>query len=681
MPSLFKTPVSALSGVGAKRAEQFEKLGISSVGELIQFYPRAYEDWSEITKIADITEEGTYCVKAVVGSAVSNTMLAGGRFICKTTVYDDTGTVKLVFFNNKYISRMLAYGAEYFFYGKITFDSYGSQMVAPAFSPARQGPHIHPVYRSTAGLNSKTIEGAVQKSLKMLPETVGDPLPEGIRKKFDLCGLRKAIEDIHFPKTTADLEHARRRLVTEELVVLNLGMRSLRDHSRTLSGVKIHEDFSAQFEELLPFELTGAQKRAVADCVNDMLSKPSQMNRLVQGDVGSGKTAVAASVCFTVIKNGFQAAFMAPTEILAAQHFETFQKLLEGTGVTVGLLTGSLRESEKKRVRSGLADGTIQLVIGTHALITDKTDFNNLGLAVTDEQHRFGVAQRAKLLSKGDNPHLLVMSATPIPRTLGLIIFGDLDISVIDELPPNRKPVRTVLLPASGRGRIYKFIREEVSRGRQAYIVCPLVEEGELEGVASAEEYAAELMLKHFPDIPVGVVHGKLKPAEKDAVMDGFAKNEYKILVATTVIEVGVDVPNASVMLIENAERFGLSQLHQLRGRVGRGEAQSFCVMISDRMNQVTRQRLEVMCSTNDGFKIADEDLKMRGPGDFFGERQHGLPQLAIADFADTKSLELSQKIADEIMFRYKDLRSDELRLLNAEIDRLFSRGGHNTMN
>ena len=381
MPSLFKTPVSALSGVGPKRAEQFEKLGISSVGELIQFYPRAYEDWSEVTPIADITEEGTYCVKAVVGSAVSNTMLAGGRFICKTTVYDDTGTVKLVFFNNKYISQMLAYGAEYFFYGKITFDSYGSQMVAPAFSPARQGPHIHPVYRSTAGLNSKTIEGAVQKSLKMLPETVGDPLPEGIRKKFDLCGLRKAIEDIHFPKTTADLEYARRRLVTEELVVLNLGMRSLRDHSRTLSGVKIHEDFSAQFEELLPFELTGAQKRAIADCVNDMLSKPSQMNRLVQGDVGSGKTAVAASVCFTVIKNGFQAAFMAPTEILAAQHYETFQKLLEGTGVTVGLLTGSLRESEKKRVRSGLADGTIQLVIGTHALITDKTEFNNLGLA------------------------------------------------------------------------------------------------------------------------------------------------------------------------------------------------------------------------------------------------------------------------------------------------------------
>ena len=502
-----------------------------------------------------------------------------------------------------------------------------------------------------------------------------------MRRHFDLCGLKQALLDIHFPRTSEALDQARRRLVTEELVVLNLGMRGLREHSRTISGVKIRSDCSAEFEKLLPFALTGAQKRAISDCVNDMLTKNAQMNRLVQGDVGSGKTAVAASVCYTVMKNGFQAAFMAPTEILARQHFETFSKLLAGTSMSVALLTGALRESEKKRVRQGLADGSIDLVIGTHALITDKTEFDNLGLAVTDEQHRFGVAQRAKLLSKGDNPHLLVMSATPIPRTLGLIIFGDLDISVIDELPPNRKPVRTVLMGSSQHGRIYGFIREEVGKGRQAYIVCPLVEEGETDGVASAEEYAAELMLREFPDIPVGLVHGKLRPDEKERVMTAFAAGEYKILVATTVIEVGVDVPNASVMLIENAERFGLSQLHQLRGRVGRGEAQSFCVLISDRLSAVTRQRLEVMCSTNDGFRIADEDLKMRGPGDFFGERQHGLPQLAIADFADTKSLELSQKIADYIIYVYKDLRNDELRLLNAEIDRLFDRGGHNTMN
>ena len=673
--------MTVLSGVGSKRAEQFEKLGVCSVGELINFYPRAYEDWTSVTAIADITEEGVYCVKARLATSISDAMIGGGRILSKGSISDDTGTLKVVFFNNRYISRMLAYGGEYFFYGKITFDGYGAQMVSPTFSAARDGVGIHPVYRSTAGLPSKTIANAVRNALKMLPETVGDPLPEQVRRHFDLCGLRQALCDIHFPKNSAALERARQRLVAEELVVLNLGMRSLRDHSRTISGVKIQRDCSADFEKLLPFSLTGAQKRAIADCVHDMLEKKSQMNRLVQGDVGSGKTAVAASVCYTVIQNGFQAAFMAPTEILAKQHYETFSKLLSGTGVTVALLTGALKESEKKRVREGLADGTVQLVIGTHALITDKTTFHNLGVAVTDEQHRFGVAQRAKLLSKGDNPHLLVMSATPIPRTLGLIIFGDLDISVIDELPPNRKPVRTVLMSGSQRGRIYNFIREEVGEGRQAYIVCPLVEEGETDGVASAEEYAAELMLRAFSDIPVGLVHGKLKPDEKERVMGAFASGEYKILVATTVIEVGVDVPNASVMVIENAERFGLSQLHQLRGRVGRGEAQSFCVLISDHLNAATKQRLEVMCATNDGFVIADEDLKMRGPGDFFGERQHGLPQLAIADFAETRSLELSQKIAEYILFIYKDLRNEELRLLNAEIDRLFDRGGHNTMN
>ena len=412
-----------------------------------------------------------------------------------------------------------------------------------------------------------------------------------------------------------------------------------------------------------------------------MVTKTSPMNRLIQGDVGSGKTAVAASVCYSVIKNGYQAAFMAPTEVLARQHYSTFSKLFENSDIKTALLTGSLKESEKKKIRQSLADGEIDLVIGTHALITDNTEFFNLGIAVTDEQHRFGVAQRAKLLGKGQNPHLLVMSATPIPRTLGLIVFGDLDISVIDELPPSRKPIKTVLMNTSQRARIYNFIRSEISAGRQAYIVCPLVEEGELDNVAAAEEYAAELMLKQFSDIPVGIVHGHMKADEKEAVMSKFVANEYSLLVATTVIEVGVDVPNASVIVIENAERFGLSQLHQLRGRVGRGKFQSYCILVSDNSSAITRQRLEVMCLTNDGFKIADEDLKMRGPGDFFGERQHGLPQLSIADFADTKSLELSQKIADYIMFTYKDIRSDELRPLKAEIVKLFEQGGHNTLN
>ena len=674
-------PISSLAGIGPKRAEQFQKLGVNSVGELITFYPRAYEDWSNVEKIENITESGTYCVKAVLAAPISDARISGGKILSKGSVYDDTGSLQIVFFNNRYISSMLTYGIEYFFYGKINFDKYGSQMVAPTFSPVSEGARLHPIYRQTAGLNGKTIYNAVKQSLKLLPPVVNDPLPEQVRNAFGLMGLREALFGIHTPKDNDELESARKRLVTEELVVLNLGMKNLRAHSRGVSTVKIKDDYSKEFATYLPFELTNAQNRAIADCVADIKTKSAPMNRLVQGDVGSGKTAVAASVCYTVIKNGYQAAFMAPTEILARQHFETFKKLLENTGIRVELLTGALKESEKKRVRAELESGEIDLVIGTHALITDKTDFYNLGIAVTDEQHRFGVAQRAKLLSKGKNPHLLVMSATPIPRTLGLIIFGDLDISIIDELPPSRKPVRTVLFNSTQRDRVYGFIKKEIAAGRQAYIVCPLVEEGELDDVASAEEYAAELMLKQFSDIPVGVVHGQMKSDEKEAVMSKFAANELKLLVATTVIEVGVDVPNASVMVIENAERFGLSQLHQLRGRVGRGDVQSYCVLISDHQNELTRQRLEVMCATNDGFKIADEDLRMRGPGDFFGQRQHGLPQLAIADFADTKSLELSQKIVDYILFTYKDTRCDELKLLNAEIERLFERGGQNTLN
>ena len=681
MASLYKTPLTSLKGVGAKRAELFEKLGVHSVGELLYFYPRAYEDWTTVEKIENCQEGGTYCIRAVLGTAVSDAMLPGGRIISKATVYDDTGTLKMVWFNNRYISQMLAYGGEYFFYGKITTDNFGAQMLSPTFASVAKGAVIHPIYRTTAGLFTKNISSAVEQALALLPEEVNDPIPAPIRKKYRLCGLKKALSDIHFPKTRGELEDARRRLVTEELLVLNLGMRHLKGSSRGVSGAKVERDCSAAFEKLLPFRLTGAQQRAIADCVRDITSHGAPMNRLVQGDVGSGKTAVAASVCYTIAENGFQAAFMAPTEILAKQHYDTLSALLENTGLHVALLTGSLKESEKKRIREALADGTVDLVIGTHALIADKTVFHNLGLAVTDEQHRFGVAQRAALLGKGHNPHLMVMSATPIPRTLGLIIFGDLDISVIDELPPSRKPVKTAWRGTADRGKIYQFIKQEIAQGRQAFIVCPLIEEGELDNVASAEEYAANLMLHDFADIPVAVVHGKTKADEKERIMADFAANRYSLLVSTTVIEVGVDVPNASVMMIENAERFGLSQLHQLRGRVGRGQFQSYCILISDNRSPDTAERLRVMCSTNDGFKIADEDLKMRGPGDFFGERQHGLPQLAIADFADAKSLELSQKIADDILATYRDLRSDELRLLKAEVDRLFARGGQNTLN
>ena len=681
MASLYKISVSNLGGIGNKRAELFAKLGINSIGDLLNFYPRSYEDWNLVEKIENLEYGTTVCIRATLATSVNDARISGGRIISKAMVFDDTGSLQIVFFNNRYISSMLKSGTEYLFYGKVTADSYGAQMVAPTFSAVQDATAIYPVYKQAAGLPSKNIAKAVKLALAMLPNTIKDPFPQQVREIFDLCDLRTALQNIHFPKDHEALERARKRLIIEELVVLNLGMRYLQESNRGMSGVKINIDYSNDFERLLPFEMTDAQKRAVSDCIKDMNQKHTPMNRLVQGDVGSGKTAVAASVCYTVVKNGFQAAFMAPTEILARQHYETFCKLFENTDIKVGLLTGSLKESEKKKVRQKLADGEINLIIGTHALITDKTEFKNLGLAVTDEQHRFGVAQRSKLLGKGENPHLLVMSATPIPRTLGLIIFGDLDISVIDELPPSRKPVKTVWFRSNQRDRVYNFIRIEVASGRQAYIVCPLVEEGELDDIAAAEEYAAELMLREFADIPVGLVHGQMKSDEKEKVMQKFVSGDYSILVSTTVIEVGVDVPNASVIMIENAERFGLSQLHQLRGRVGRGQFQSYCILISDKSGQPTKERLEVMCSTNDGFKIADEDLRMRGPGDFFGERQHGLPQMAIADFADTKSLELSQKISDYILFTYKDIRNEELRALKGEIDRLFNRGGHNSLN
>lgn len=680
MASLYKLPIDKLNGVGKKKAELFNKLGVYSVGDLLEFYPRSYEDWSNTVKIEDLQNGDIACIKATLGTHISDGFI-GNKIISKGTVYDDTGMLQIVFFNNRYISSMLHAGEEYFFYGKVTFDYNTFKIISPTFSPITESSTIKPIYKQTQGLTSKVVSNSVRQALMLLPQQINDTLPEHIREKYGLCDLRFAIQNIHFPNDRKSLDEARKRLIVEELLVLNLGMRSLKSYSREKSGVKITEDFSEEFKTLLPFKFTNSQSKVVCECIEDLKTKLTPMNRLVQGDVGSGKTAVAAAVCYTVIKNGYQAAFMAPTEILARQHYKTFSNLLENTGLKVALLTGALKESEKKKIRKQLADGEINLVIGTHALITDKTEFSKLGLVVTDEQHRFGVAQRATLLSKGDNPHLLVMSATPIPRTLGLVIFGDLDISIIDELPPSRKPVKTMMIKTTKRKSCYEFIRKEIKEGRQAYIVCPLVEEGELENVASAEKYAAELMQSEFNDISVGVVHGHMKSAEKDEVMRKFSENEISLLVATTVIEVGVDVPNATIMVIENAERFGLSQLHQLRGRVGRGENQSYCILISNKTNEETITRLNIMCKTNDGFKVADEDLKLRGPGDFFGERQHGLPQMAIADFADTKSLELSQKIAEYVMFYYKDLRNDEIRLLNAKVNRLFNSNAKNFLN
>lgn len=674
--SLYEVPVTKIKGIGEKKAALFKKLGVTSVGDLISYYPRAYDNWSAITPISEVQHGERVVIRARLAAAVSTVRISGGRLMSKATVCDDSGYMNLVFFNNKYIDSMLRYGEEYCFMGKVQREKYGYQMLSPEFTSPKSGDAITPVYNLTAGLNNRVVMKAVKEALSMLPEVIRDPLPYDVLTRYDLCPLSYALQNIHFPADIPAMERARRRLVFEELLVLNLGMRLMKSRSREHTSITMPTNYTHELIEKLPFTLTGAQQRAVTDCVNDMMNKTSPMNRLIQGDVGSGKTAVCAAVCYNCVKNGYQAAFMAPTEILAQQHFETFSKMFDGTGIRIELLTGSMTAANKRKARERIEAGESDIVIGTHTLVSESTVFAKLGCAITDEQHRFGVAQRSRLAEKGEHPHILVLSATPIPRTLGLIIYGDLDITVIDELPPGRTEVQTLYIRSDKRDRALEFIRRQVDEGRQAYIVCPLVEEGDDAELQSATDYAAELMLGAFRNYPVGILHGKMKPKDKETVMSQFSLNELSILVSTTVVEVGVDVKNATVMMIENAERFGLSTLHQLRGRVGRGEHKSYCILVSDHSGDNTEQRLSTMCRTNNGFEIADMDLKLRGPGDFFGNRQHGLPQLAIADFSDTQTLAQSQEAAEFLLDISPDLSNDATRALRAEVRRLFATTG-----
>ncbi len=678
--SLYDMPITELKGVGKTRARLFAKLNIDSVGKLLRFYPRTYSDWGDVTPISQVINGEKALIKATVCTAVNTTRISGGRIMSKVSVCDDSGVIELVFFNNRFISSMLQYSNEYCFYGKVSRDKYGFSMTSPEFKKAQMVEKITPVYNLTSGLTNRVVISAVKQAIELLPDTMVDPLPYEILKRYDLCTLRFALTNIHFPKDALSLEKARKRLVFEEFLVLNLGLRLLKNRKLEETSCKMSVDYSDEFIKTLPYKLTNAQKNAIVDCVNDMKNKKSPMNRLVQGDVGSGKTVVAAAVCYNAAKNGYQSAFMVPTEILAQQHFENLSNMFDGFDVNIGLLVGSMTKSQKDKVRSQLENGQIDIIIGTHALITDATKFKKLGCAITDEQHRFGVSQRSKLAQKGEQPHVLVLSATPIPRTLGLIIYGDLDITCIDELPPGRQSVQTMFINTDRRKKALSFIKQEIDRGRQAYIVCPLVEEGELD-LQSAENYAAELMLNEFSDYAVGILHGKMKSKDKEEVMTQFASGEISVLVATTVVEVGVDVKNASVMMIENAERFGLSQLHQLRGRVGRGEHKSYCILVSDNKGEDTKKRLETMCRTNNGFEIADEDLKLRGPGDFFGSRQHGLPQLDIADFSDMESLRQTQSAASYIMDISPDLSDREFRGLKAMIKLLFKSLDNSSMN
>ncbi|MDO4271319.1 MAG: ATP-dependent DNA helicase RecG, partial [Eubacteriales bacterium] len=634
MPALDDS-VQFVKGVGPKKCKLFEKLHIRTLRDALETYPRDYEDRTHITPIADIGEEGKYAVRAVVGTEPKLSRIRKGMTLVKCTVFDESGALAVTYFNNPYAAALLKAGREYLFYGLVKgfgrartlISPQSEQVAADEDHPGR----IVPVYPLSAGLTQRDMARVTEAALGAVPGDWPDPLPELLRAKYDLLDAADALGAIHRPQTLAEVGQARRRMVFEELFLLCCGLQQLKERRRADQGLPFARTSLDSFFSALPFAPTGAQKRAIAEICADCASgRP--MNRLVQGDVGSGKTVVAAALCALAAQNGFQAAFMAPTEILAAQHAETLSPLLHKLGVSCTLLTGSMSAAQRRAALSAIEDGTARVVVGTHALIQQSVVFHNLGAVIADEQHRFGVAQRAALSAKGQTPHTLVMSATPIPRTLALIMYGDLDVSVLDELPPGRTPVETYAVGQNMRRRITAFIDKQIEAGGQAYVVCPLVEEGE-SGLKSAEQHAVDLQ-KALPHRRVAVLHGRMKNAEKDRIMRDFAAQNYDILVATTVIEVGVDVPNANLMVVEDADRFGLSQLHQLRGRVGRGARQSYCVFFGADKGEAARERLKILCKTSDGFEIARADLAQRGPGDFFGRRQHGLPALHVADLA-----------------------------------------------
>ena len=690
MEITLNTPLTEFPGVGEVRAKKLEKLGLVRCADLISYFPRDYEDRRQVYSIRSAPLGQKVCISAMAAEHPRLSRIRKGLELVKLKVVDQAGALHITFFNQSYVERALRAGEEYIFYGVVEEQGSRRTMVNPIFE--RVGKQnftgcIVPVYPLTAGITNHLLCTLTQQAVAACAQDMPETLPRGVRLDHELAQAEFSYRNIHFPESFQALELARRRLTFEELFYLSAGLAMLKGRRGDVLGCAIPSRPMEEFLARLPFPLTGAQRRVMEEISRDMASgRP--MNRLVQGDVGSGKTVVAAYAAWLAAGAGYQSALMAPTEVLAEQHFRSLSALLEPAGVRVGLLTGSITPAGKKKVRQALAAGEIDLIIGTHALLSQGVEFAKLGLMVADEQHRFGVAQRAALAAKGDSPHVLVMSATPIPRTLALIIYGDLDVSVIDELPPGRTPVETYVVREDKRARMYNFVRRLVGEGRQVYIICPAVEENAEGGTQNAEwegdgpaldlkavtTYAKKLQTEVFPDLKVDFLHGKMKPREKEAVMAAFAAGETQVLVSTTVIEVGVDVPNAALIIIENAERFGLSQLHQLRGRVGRGKHQSYCVLITNTRSVEAMQRLRTLASTADGFKISEEDLKLRGPGDFFGSRQHGLPQMKLADLAgDMRLLSEAQESARRLLMADPTLSQPENRPVLERVRTLFA--------
>ena len=668
-----------LKGIGQQRANALAKLGISTLRDLICYFPRTYEDRTKTVPIAALQSGESACIRAIVANEPTLSRVRRGMELVKLRIVDDSGSIDVTYFNQNYVREQLKKGQSYVFFGKVTLDGLRFTMINPLFEPENAPStltgRIVPIYRLTAGISQKMLISAVRRGLDECANSLPDALPVDVAEKVALCKVPYAYENIHFPADFGALELSRRRLIFEELFVLSCALSKMKNSREKRNGIIVSTPRLERFYSELPFVLTNAQKRAIEDCARDM-SSGTAMNRLVQGDVGSGKTIVAAACIWCAHEGGLQSAFMAPTEILAHQHFQTFSELLSPLGIKVVKLTGSMTAKQKREALAQIKEGETNLVVGTHALLSENVEFNKLALVVTDEQHRFGVNQRAALIAKGASPHTLVMSATPIPRTLALIIYGDLDVSIIDELPPGRQKVDTFAVNEEMRERINGFMRKQVEEGRQVFVVCPAIDENEErpQELKNAKEYSLELQTKVFPDLKIGCIHGKMKAAEKDKTMQAFVNGETQILVSTTVIEVGVDVPNASLMVIENAERFGLSQLHQLRGRVGRGVHKSYCVLFSDSESEISKSRLKVMEQTNDGFKISEEDLKLRGPGDFFGSRQHGLPEMHIADLCtDIRVLHDAQEAAQELLKSDPDLLKPENERLRRRIDELFA--------